>query len=157
MTASAITILPYVAAHAAAFRDLNRAWIQRYFVVEPHDDEMLNDPEGYILAPGGHILVAVAPTSGEVVGTAALLRDGPDAYELAKMAVADAWQGHGIGRALGAAALAKARALGARRVWLESNRRLTPALALYQSLGFVEVPLVPTPYARADIRMEVGV
>jgi len=40
-------------------------------------------------------------------------------------------------------------------VWLESNRILTTALNLYIRLGFVEVPITSTPYARADIRMEI--
>ncbi len=136
-----------------AFRDLNRAWIQRYFTLEDHDNEMLDAPEAYILAPGGYIVMA--ESAGQLVGTGALLQDGPDAYELAKMAVRDDHQGQGIGRAVAEAALAEARRRGARRIWLESNRRLAPALALYQTLGFVEVPLHATPYARADIRMEL--
>lgn len=150
-----MSILPYIPAHRLVFRDLNRAWIERYFTLESHDLEMLNDPEGYILAGGGRILMA--DLDGQIVGTVALIREAPDRYELAKMAVADAAQGRGVGRALGEAAVAQARALGARRLVLESNRRLAPALALYRSLGFAEVPLADTPYARADIRMEMGV
>lgn len=38
---------------AVAFRELNEAWIRKYFALEEHDREMLNDPEGYILRPGG--------------------------------------------------------------------------------------------------------
>ena len=151
-----LTILPYAPAHAAAFRDLNRAWIKRYFTLEPHDVEMLDDPEGYILQGGGHILMA--ELDGQIVGTVALIREAPDRYELAKMAVTDAAQGRGVGRALGEAAIEKARELNAKRLVLESNRRLAPALALYRSLGFREVPLLPdTPYARADIRLELDV
>lgn len=151
-----ITILPYVPAHATAFRDLNRAWIQHYFTLEPHDNEMLDDPAGYILQPGGHILMAAL--DGEIVGTCALIKETADRYELAKMAVDDRFRGRGIGRALGEAAVALARQIGARRLVLESNRRLSPALTLYRALGFVEVPMPPdTPYARADIRMELAV
>ncbi len=156
MPTSSVRIIAYEPAHRLAFRDLNRAWIQQYFTLEPHDHEMLDDPEGYILTPGGHVLMA--ELGGEIVGTVALIRETADQYELAKMAVADGHQGHGIGRALGEAALAKAREVGASRVVLESNRRLAPALALYQSLGFQEVPVpTDTPYARADIRMERAV
>lgn len=148
-------IVAFAPGHAAAFRDLNRAWIARYFTLEPHDHEMLDAPEAYILAQGGHILMA--ELNGEPVGTVALLKEAADRYELAKMAVADSVQGLGIGRALGEAAVAQARALGATRLVLESNRRLLPALALYRSLGFEEVPVPPdTPYARADIRMELA-
>lgn len=149
------TILPYAPAHRLAFRDLNRVWIERYFTLEPHDSEMLDDPEGYILAGGGHILMA--ELDGEIVGTVALIKEAPDRYELAKMAVTDAAQGRGVGRALGEAAIATARESGGRCLVLESNRRLAPALGLYRSLGFVEVPVPKdTPYARADIRMEMA-
>ncbi len=152
---SSPTILPYAPVHARAFRDLNRAWIERYFTIEPHDDEMLDDPEGYILAPGGHILMAAL--DGQIVGTVALIKETPSRYELAKMAVDGAVQGRGIGRALGEAAIGKAREVGAHGLVLESNRRLAPALALYRSLGFAEVTMPKdTPYARADVRMELA-
>jgi GNAT superfamily N-acetyltransferase len=154
MVTSPVQIVAYAPTHRLAFRDLNRAWIQRYFTLEPHDHEMLDAPEDYILTPGGHILMA--EIDAEPVGTVALIREADDRYELAKMAVAEGRQGLGIGRLLGEAAIAKARALGAKRLVLESNRRLAPALALYRSLGFVEVPVpADTPYARADIRMEM--
>jgi hypothetical protein len=34
-----------------------------------------------------------------------------------------------------------------------SHTALAPALQLYRSLGFVEIPLGPVPYKRANIRM----
>ncbi|MCU0634262.1 MAG: hypothetical protein MUE41_05270 [Gemmatimonadaceae bacterium] len=44
----------------------------------------------------------------------------------------------------------------AARIALLSNTVLAPAIALYRSLGFVEVPLPDTEYARANIRMVCG-
>ena len=69
------------------------------------------------------------------------------------MAVDTAMRGRGVGRMLGEAAIERARALGGSRVELLSNTRLTPAIALYRSLGFVEVPLPPNDYERANIKM----
>jgi ribosomal protein S18 acetylase RimI-like enzyme len=46
-----------------------------------------------------------------------------------------------------------ARARGASRVELLSNTALEPAIRLYRALGFVEVPLPRTDYARANIKM----
>jgi ribosomal protein S18 acetylase RimI-like enzyme len=43
---------------------------------------------------------------------------------------------HGLGRALLAAGLARARERGARRIELDTNETNAPALALYESLGF---------------------
>ena len=55
---------------------------------------------------------------------------------------------------LGSAADA-ARAAGAHRIYLESNSALTPALTLYRSAGFVDLPPAPTPYARCNVWMEL--
>ncbi len=74
---------------------------------------------------------------------------------MAKMAVDPDFQGRQIGKKLGEAVVERARTLGGNEIWLESNRRLIPALTLYERLGFVEVPMIETPYARADIRMSL--
>ena len=150
-----LLIVLYEPAYREAFATLNEAWIARYFSLEPHDIEQLHHPEKYILAEGGQIWCAITE-SGVVAGTVALVASGAGQYEMAKMSVADAFQGRGLGRRLGEAAIEWAREQGATRLWLESNRRLAPALHLYETLGFREVPLVPSPYARADIRMELS-
>ncbi|GAB3826533.1 GNAT family N-acetyltransferase [Hymenobacter jeollabukensis] len=149
--APTVEILPYESTHQAAFRDLNVAWITRYFVLEDLDRRMLDDPEGYILRPGGHIFMA--RHAGAIVGTCALIKEHEGVYELAKMAVTPAAQGLGIGWLLGQAAIAKAREIGAREIELLSNRKLAPALSLYRKLGFEEAPLPASEYQRADIRM----
>lgn len=71
------------------------------------------------------------------------------------MAVAPELRGAGIGRKLMLGALDAYRALGGRELFLESSRRLGPALALYESVGFRHRP-APRPgthYARADVYM----
>ncbi|WP_151086324.1 GNAT family N-acetyltransferase [Hymenobacter baengnokdamensis] len=146
-----LAILNYEPAHQPAFRALNQEWISRYFALEAPDKAMLDDPEGYILAPGGHILMA--DYAGQLVGTCALIKAHEGVYELAKMAVSPRVQGLGIGRALGEAALQKARQLGTHRVELLSNSQLTPALTLYEKLGFRAVPVPPSPYQRANVKM----
>ncbi|GAB2944842.1 hypothetical protein GCM10027048_07220 [Hymenobacter coalescens] len=150
-TASAVEILPYQPEHQAAFRDLNHEWITHYFTLEDLDRRMLDDPQGYILDQGGYIFMA--RHAGQLVGTCALIREHDGVYELAKMAVTPRAQGLGIGWRLGQAAIDHARQIGAREIELLSNRRLAPALALYRKLGFVEAPLNPSEYQRADIRM----
>ena len=52
-------------------------------------------------------------------------------------------------------ALRTFRSLDGRELFLESSSKLTPAIALYQSVGFVHHP-APRPgshYARADVYM----
>lgn len=151
MNRGGIAVVDYEPRHRDAFRDLNLAWITRWFRVEDADRRALDDPEGYILRRGGCIFIA--EDGGVAVGTCALLRGEDGSFELAKMAVDPAARGRGIGRALGEAAIARARALGAPRVELLSNTILEPAIRLYRALGFVEVPLPATEYERANIKM----
>ena len=54
-----------------AFRTLNEQWIEKYFQLEEKDRQSLGDPEGQILAKGGHILVA--ERDGQLVGCCALM------------------------------------------------------------------------------------
>ena len=150
---SELTIIDYEPAHQPAFRALNHEWISHYFALEEVDNQLLDDPEGYILAPGGHIIMA--SYGGELVGTCALINEHDGLYELGKMAVSPRAQGRGIGWALGLAILEKARQIGARRVELLSNLRLIPALTLYEKLGFRHVPVPPTLYQRADVKMVI--
>ena len=72
------------------------------------------------------------------------------------MAVTEAHKGRGIGRELMAACIKCGRSGGARRLYLETNSSLAPALGLYRRFGFQEVqPTEPSPYARADVMMEL--
>jgi len=151
MAGDGLRIVPYRAGHAAAFRDLNLAWIRTHFVVEERDERDLGDPDTHILAHGGHILIA--ELHDEPVGTCALMRESENVYELAKMTVSESARGLGVGRALGDAAIAHARAIGARRVELWTNSSLAPAISLYHSLGFVDAPLGSTEFVRANVHM----
>lgn len=150
-----VTILDYAHEFAGDFKRLNIEWIQKYFTVEEHDLEQLNDPEEYIISKGGYILLA--QYNNEIVGVCALIKTNDTSFEMAKMAVSPDVQGLKIGTTLGIATLAKAKKEGANHVWLESNRILEPAIHLYKKLGFEEIPMADTPYARADIKMEVWI
>ena len=139
---------------AGAFKALNEAWITSLFALEPKDELVLGDPHGQIIAKGGRVLFAL--DSGAAVGCCALLALPDGGFELAKMAVADTHKGRGLGRALMAAAVERATDAGAPRLYLETNSGLAPALALYRSFGFREItPAEPSPYARADVCMEL--
>ena len=141
---------------AVAFRQLNEEWICRYFKLEPHDEHALLHPQETILDRGGRIFLAVL--DGVTVGCCALLAMEPGAYEVAKMAVAPASRGVGVGRYLLTHVIAAARNSGARRLFLETNHILTPAIALYTSLGFERLAperIAPSVYARADVAMEL--
>lgn len=150
--ARTVTIRDFVDADADTFAALNFAWIERYFRVEAKDRESLERPRTSILDRGGAILMAAS--GDEILGTVALVPVDGETVELAKMAVADHAQGLGIGRRLVESVLERARVMGAKRVYLESNTKLKPAIALYARHGFREVKGPASPYARANIQME---
>jgi GNAT superfamily N-acetyltransferase len=78
---------------------------------------------------------------GEPVGCGALRVLDDETGEFKRMYVAPAVRGKGLGRRLVAALEAQARALGVRRLILETGVRLAPAIALYRSAGFQPIPL----------------
>lgn len=150
---SPIEIIPYRPEHAFSFERLNKAWIEKYFVLEDLDRWVLENPQEAILARGGAILMAAY--DGAIAGTVALLKATDEEYEFSKMAVDEAYQRRGIAEALSYAAFEKARELGAKRVTLYSQTSLEPAINLYRKLGFVEVPMNSQLYKRANIKMEI--
>ncbi|HTL10831.1 MAG TPA: GNAT family N-acetyltransferase, partial [Chitinophagaceae bacterium] len=154
---SQVSIINYNASYQQAFRQLNEEWISHWFTMEPADYKALDDPQGYILDKGGAILVAIL--NNQPVGVCALIKmnDGVYDFELAKMAVAPAARGKNIGYLLGRAIIDKARSLGARKLYLESNTILAPAIRLYHKLGFTKVAGHPTPYERCNIQMALQV
>jgi DNA-binding MarR family transcriptional regulator/GNAT superfamily N-acetyltransferase len=153
LLAAQIRVLPYRPDWAPHFERINLEWLERWFAVEAVDREMLARPQQHVLDPGGAILFA--ELDGEIVGTCALLKEAPGVYELSKMAVESGFRGYGAGRKLLDAALAEYRRRRGTSLFLESNSRLKPALALYESAGFAHRP-APRPgshYRRADVYM----
>jgi GNAT superfamily N-acetyltransferase len=149
-----VKIENYTDTFKSAFYTLNEQWISHYFKMEKPDHDALDNPKGYILDKGGHIFVATL--NGEAVGVCALIwRDDLKLFELAKMAVSPDHRGHNIGFLLGQAIISKARELGQKKLFLESNTILTPAISLYHKLGFVKIDGPPTPYERCNIQMEM--
>lgn len=148
-----ISIVDFTTQYQQAFRDLNYEWIEKYFAIEDSDRKMLENPQSYIIDKGGAVLIALL--DGEPVGTCALIKKDNDRYELAKMAVSPKAQGKKIGYLLGEATLDKARTLGGKIVYLETNSSLTPAINLYKKLGFSNTCGNESPYSRCDVQMEI--
>ena len=148
-------IVDYRPEHHAVFKRLNIIWINSHWSLEAHDLEVLDNPERAILSPGGHILVALVDNRPS--GVVALCRmDSADYdFEIAKLAVDPEIRGVGIGEKILRAAIEKARELGAKKLFLESNTLLKPAIGLYRKLGFIELQDYHPAYARGDIQMEL--
>ena len=150
-----IEIVPYQERYKTAFKSLNQWWIEEYFVMEEMDHKALDHPKEYILDKGGHILFALMDK--KPVGVCALIPTTVKEYdfELAKMGVSKDAHGKGIGYMVGKAIVEKAKASGAKKIHLESNTILEPAIKLYKKLGFKEIVGLPSPYNRCNIQMEL--
>lgn len=145
-------IVAFEPRHAPAWKRLNAAWIERFFVLEAKDLAQLDDPQGQVLEKGG--LILMAERDGAAIGCCALIPMKDGGFELAKMTVDEAARGLGVGRRLIEACVDHGRSVGAPRLYLETNSALAPAIALYLASGFIHLPAQPTPYARCDVWME---
>ncbi len=149
-----VEILTYKPGLKHRFKALNMEWLGKYFEVEQEDIDMLDDPETFILKNGGEILFA--KLNDEIVGCCALKHEGNKVYELVKMAVTPKYQGLGLGKTIGRAAIDKAIELRAVELYLITNSVLKAAINVYENLGFVQVPVSEknmASYCRCDVEM----
>lgn len=153
LRASRPVIVPFRAELREHFFRINAEWLERDFELEDIDRQVLSQPEQAIIEPGGAIVFA--QVDGETVGTCALLRESPGIYELTKMGVESGWRGYGAGRLLIEALIAEFHRRRGRTLFLETNAKLAPAIALYESVGFVrQAQRRPdSHYRRSDVYM----
>jgi putative acetyltransferase len=100
------------------------------------DEELAELTAQYGPSQGGILLLTV---EGRPAGCVAVRRFEKDTAELKRMYVRPAYRGQGYGRRLGEEALALTRGLGYRAIRLDTLPKMAAAIALYQSLGFVEI------------------
>lgn len=149
---SAAIIKEYEAHQQPYFEQLNKAWLNKYFRIEPVDEYVLTNPGEAILSKGGSILVAMLDDA--VVGVVALRKLDSTIYEFTKMAVDEKHHRKGIAEKLGIAAIEKVKQLGGHSIILYSHSSLLPALTLYQKLGFTYVPMdMGNDYERSNVKM----
>lgn len=148
-----IEIIEYSDEYAADFRQINQEWLELYNLMEEYDLAVLNNPRGTIIDGGGVIYLARA--NKEIIGTAALINEHEGVYELAKMGIVPGWRGKGISKLLIEQCLTKAKELGARKIILFSNDQLKTALALYERYGFKHIDVTDSPFATANVKMEL--
>ena len=150
-----IEIVPYTEENQKYFTTLNVLWVEKYFVMEPHDKEVLYNPKEYILDKGGHIYFA--KEGNDIAGTFAFIAVEKGVYELSKMTVDEAFRGKKVAHRMLEFCLVEAKRLNASKIILYSNTILEPAIHLYKKFGFSEVPLGNSEYKRSDIKMEITI
>lgn len=147
-------ILNWDKKYAEEFEKMNLHWLNEFFYVEPHDEEVLGKPEKYIIEPGGKIFFVRKDET--IVACVALMKMGDDIFELTKMAVKPAFRGQKIGHFLIDHTIQFAKGSGWKKLIIYSNRKLENAIHLYRKYGFEEIPIEENnPYARGDIKMSL--
>lgn len=150
-----IKIVPYEPCYQSAFKSLTEEWINAHWQMEEADKKAVEHPQEYIIDRGGAIFVALYKE--QPVGVCALykLNGSTYDYELAKLAVSPEVQGKGLGEQLCETVINKAIEQGGKKIFLESNTLLKPAIHLYRKLGFKELAEYHPAYARGNIQMEL--
>lgn len=151
-----LTVREYSDDLAGAFKAINAEWISDMYTMEQADLDVLDHPREAILNGGGAILFVEAAGVG-VIGTCALQKTGAGAFELTKMGVLEAARGAKAGEFLLRAAIERAQAMGAQRLYLLSNTKSAAAIHLYEKAGFVHddgiMQEYGSRYARCNVAM----
>lgn len=106
--------------------------------------------------PDGRFLLCEC--DAEFAGCVGLRRFDADDCEMKRMHVTPAFRGRGLGRALADAIVAEAKAIGYRRMLLDTMPFMRDAQRLYESLGFSDVepyrhnPVEGTRFLALDFR-----
>ncbi|HSI55001.1 MAG: GNAT family N-acetyltransferase [Ramlibacter sp.] len=157
---------PATAAELDATRGIFREYAQGLGVdlcFQQFDEELAGLPGDYA-QPRGALLTATV--DGRLAGCCALrpldAADYPNAAEMKRLYVRDAFRGLGLGRQLAEATLDAARQAGYACVLLDTLDDMEAARALYEDLGFDEIPPYyhnPIPgahYLKADLERVTG-
>ena len=138
--------------YSEEFRDMNLYWLEEFFWVEPHDEDVLGNPKKFIIDPGG--MIFFVKDKDLIIGCVALMKIEDNVFELTKMAVKPNYRGRKIGQQLMQHTLDYAHEKEWDKLIIYSNRKLENAIHLYKKYGFIEIPIEENnPYSRGDIKM----
>lgn len=87
--------------------------------------------------PDGRLLLAIE--DDQAIGCVAVRNLGTGICEMKRLYVRSEHRGKGLGRKLSEAIIAEARAMGYKKMRLDSLTTLKEAAGLYRSLGFTEI------------------
>ena len=119
-------------------------------------EQELKDLPGDYAPPDGRLYVAMADSA--VAGCVALRKIDKVTCEIKRLFVRPAFRGTGLGRRLTIQVIRAARGIGYARMRLDTLPAMSAAIALYESLGFVEIepyrynPIDGSKYMEMDLK-----
>jgi ribosomal protein S18 acetylase RimI-like enzyme len=148
-----IKIVEYEDKYHDDLKRISYEWLKKYVSVEPEDERILNNPKEVILDKGGFVFFA--KYGEEIIGTVSLIKVDENTFELAKLAVAEKYQGLKIGKMLMEKCLYVAKRKEANKIIIYTNNILVSAITLYKKFDFKEIPLLNNKYIESDLKMEL--
>ena len=115
-----------------------------YLQLQKYDDEYLNPGKKYPL-PDGRLYLALV--DGKAAGCIAMRRFDEHSCEMKRLYVDPAYRCRGVGEALVKKLIDEARAMGYRRMLLDTLPVLVSAMRMYEKLGFK----VTDPHAESPV------
>ncbi len=143
MNASGFDIQPARTQHdmtiaAEMFREYQQ-WLRVDLCFQNFDAELAGLPGKYV-PPGGEILIArKAEAIAGIVALRPLPEISSDTSEMKRLYVRDGWRGQGLGRRLAELVIDFAGKAGYRKMVLDTLPHLQAAIAMYGTMGFVEI------------------
>ena len=129
-----------IAAVGLLFREYANS-LQHDLCYQGFDEELATLPGDYAAPRGALLLARVGPDLAGCCGLRPLdASDYPNACEMKRLYVRRGFRGSGIGRTLAEACLEQARQAGYGSLLLDTLDDMERARALYEDLGFTEIP-----------------
>jgi putative acetyltransferase len=124
----------------AAIRELLLEYAQSLgfrLCFQSFDDEIAGLPGDYV-PPEGRLLLATS--DGQAAGCVALHKSAPNISEMKRLYVRPQFRGKGLGKALAERVINEARAIGFKKLRLDTVEPvMRAAVAMYRQLGFREI------------------
>ena len=146
-------LIEYDKKYRKDFIELNTAWLERFYMVEPVDRDTMERVDE-LVENGAMVYFTIEDE--KVLATCMTMPLEHDVWEICKLAAVGQYTGTGAGSAVFQACMEYAIKKGAKKLSLISCRSLKPAIHIYKKFGFKEVPLNKEYWGaeKADIEME---
>lgn len=136
-----VEIEPYDTSEVRAlYKAMFDALVRLYSGMGERDDEDADErtmsPVDFTALDGVFVMARI---DGTAVGCGGIRRYDAESAEVKRIFVSEAARGRGISRAIMLALQSQARALGYRRLVLETGAKQIAAIGLYESLGYTRI------------------